>query len=312
MRRRRLKPIWVSISNFDCFVKILLTGASGFLGSALALHWLNAGHQVALLLRPTSKADRLRGLEASFDVGRCATDVEVHAFVKKVKPEVVVHTACAYGRQGETSLQIFDANLRLGLVILQALQNAAQPVSFINTGSALAPEVSPYALSKSQFAQLGHMLATQSGGQLRFTNVLLQHMYGPGDDPSKFTTHVLHACHRNDPVLKLTAGAQVRDFIYIDDVVSAYDTLLTQRHQLDTELDIEVGSGKAPTIRQFVETAHRLTASRTELFFGALPYRANEAMHCLANIARMTQLGWVPAFDLNAGLKKTIELDFQQ
>lgn len=143
-----------------------------------------------------------------------------------------------------------------------------------------------------------------------FINVLLQHMYGPGDDASKFTTHVLHACHRNDPVLKLTAGEQARDFIYIDDVVSAYDTLLTQRHQLDTVQDIDVGSGVAPTIRQFVETAHRLTASRTELLFGALPYRANEAMHCLANVARMTQLGWVPAFDLNAGLKKTIELEF--
>jgi CDP-paratose synthetase len=293
-------------------LKILLTGASGFLGSALALHWRHAGHQVALLLRPTSKLDRLRGLEASFDVGRCTTDVEVDAFVKNVQPEVVVHTACAYGRQGESSLQLFDANLRLGLVILQALQHTAQPVSFINTGSALAPEVSPYALSKSQFAQWGRMLATQSGGQLRFINVLLQHMYGPGDDASKFTTHVLHACHRNEPVLKLTAGEQARDFIYIDDVVSAYDTLLTQRHQLDTVQDIEVGSGVAPTIREFVETAHRLTASRTELLFGALPYRTNEAMHCLANVEFMAQLSWAPAFDLNAGLKKTIELESRQ
>jgi nucleoside-diphosphate-sugar epimerase len=293
-------------------VKILLTGASGFLGSALALHWLKAGHQVALLLRPTSKLDRLRGLEASFAIGRCTTDDEVAAFVKQVQPEVVVHTACAYGRQGETSLQLFDANLRLGLVILQALQHAAQPVSFINTGSALAPEVGPYALSKNQFAQWGRMLAAPSGRQLRFVNVLLQHMYGPDDDASKFTTHVLHTCHRNVPVLKLTAGEQARDFIYIDDVVSAYDTLLTQRHQLDTVQDIEVGSGVAPSIRQFVETAHRLTASRTELLFGALPYRASEAMHCLANLARMSQLGWAPAFDVNAGLKKTIQLEFNK
>ena len=291
-------------------MKILLTGASGFLGSALALHWRNAGHQVALLMRPTSKLDRLPGSEGSFDIGRCITDAEVDAFVKVAQPEVVVHTACAYGRQGETSLQLFDANLRLGLVTLQALQHIAQPVSFINTGSALAPEVSPYALSKHQFAQWGRMLATQSGGQLKFVNVLLQHMYGPGDDSSKFTTHVLHACHRNEPVLKLTAGEQARDFIYIDDVVGAYDTLLTQCKQLDAVLDIEVGSGIAPTIREFVETAHRLTTSSTELLFGALPYRANEAMHCLASIERMTQLGWHPAFDLNAGLKKTIELEF--
>ena len=293
-------------------MKILLTGASCFLGSALALHWLNTGHQVALLLRPTSKLNRLSDLAGLFDIGLCTTDVEVNAFVRKVQPEVVVHTACAYGREGETSLQLFDANLRLGLVILQALQQAAQPVSFINTGTALAPELSSYALSKNQFAQWGRLLATQSGGQLRFANVLLQHMYGPGDDASKFTSHVLHACHRNDPALKLTAGAQARDFIYIDDVVSAYDALLTQRHRLDSVQDIEVGSGVAPTIRQFVETAHRHTASCTELRFGALPYRANEAMHCLADIEFMTQLGWYPAFDLNAGLKKTIELEFKK
>jgi nucleoside-diphosphate-sugar epimerase len=248
-------------------------------------------------------------LDASFDTGRCTTDAEVDAFVKMVQPEVVVHTACAYGREGETSLQLFDANLRLGLVILQALQHAGQPISIINTSSALAPEVSPYALSKNQFAQWGRMFASQSFDQLKFVNVLLQHMYGPGDDPSKFTTHVLRACQRNDPVLELTAGEQARDFIYIADVVSAYDTLITQRHQLTSVTDMEVGSGVAPTIRQFVETAHRLTASRTELLFGALPYRANEAMHCQANLTRMTQLGWAPAFDLNAGLKKTIELE---
>lgn len=293
-------------------MKILLTGASGFLGSALALHWLNAGHQVALLLRPTSQLHRLHGLDTAFDIGRCATDAEVDAFVRQVQPEVVVHTACAYGRQGETSLQLFDANLRLGLVIMQALQHTAQPVSFINTGSALAPEVSPYALSKHQFAQWGRMLAAQSAGKLRFVNVLLQHMYGPGDDLSKFTTHVLHACHRNEPEIKLTAGEQARDFIYIDDVVSAYSTLLGQCSQLESVLDIEVGSGVAPTIREFVETAHRLTASRTELLFGALPYRANEAMHCLANVEQLKELGWKPMFDLKTGLKKTIEMEFSK
>lgn len=293
-------------------MKILLTGASGFLGSALALYWHHVGHQVALLVRPASQMNRLRGLDASFDICRCTTDAEIETFVAKVQPNVVVHTACAYGRQGETCLQLFDANSRLGLVVLQALQKSPTPVSFISTGSALAADVNPYALSKHQFAQWGRMLANQSGGQLQFVNVLLQHMYGPGDDASKFTTHVLHACYRNDPVLKLTAGAQARDFIYIDDVVSAYDTLLTQRHQLDPVQDIEVGSGVAPSIRQFVETAHRLTASRTELLFGALPYRANEAMHCLADVTLMTQLGWHSAFDLNIGLKKTIELEFKQ
>ncbi|WP_290746249.1 NAD(P)-dependent oxidoreductase [Haliea sp.] len=291
-------------------MNILLTGASGFLGSALALHWLKAGHQVALLLRPGSQLHRLSGLDPSFNIGRYTTDAEVYAFIKKTQPEIVVHTACSYGRQGETNLQVFDTNLRFGVVITQALQQSTLPVTFINTGSALAPEVSVYALSKHQFAGWGRMLPLQSGGQLKFVNVLLQHMYGPNDDASKFTTHVLNACQRNDPLLKLTAGEQARDLIYIDDVVHAYDTLLKKRHQLDATQDIDVGSGVATTIREFVETAHRLTASQTELHFGALPYRPNEVMHCQANTDRIRQLGWQPAFDLEAGLQKTIELEF--
>jgi nucleoside-diphosphate-sugar epimerase len=95
-------------------------------------------------------------------------------------------------------------------------------------------------------------------------------------------------------------------------VVSAYDTLLMQRHSLEPVQDIELGFGVAPSIRQFVESVHRLSGSRTELLFGAIPYRANEAMHCLANLERMAQLGWTPAFDLDAGLKKTIEMEFKK
>lgn len=291
-------------------MNILLTGASGFLGSALALYLRGQGHRVALLLRPQSNLKRLQGRDAEFDIERCTTDEQVASFVQRIQPEVVIHTACVYGRQGETLLQLVDANLRLGLALLQALRQLERPVSFVNTGTALAPEVSAYALSKHQLAQWGRMLAGQSAGQLRFVNVLLQHMYGPGDDTSKFTTHVLHACRRNEPKLKLTAGEQVRDFIYIDDVVSAYRTLVEQSGQLEPVLDVEVGSGVAPTIREFVQTAHRLTASCTELQFGALPYRPNEAMHCLANIERMRSLGWQPAYNLTAGLTKTIELEF--
>lgn len=293
-------------------MRILLTGASGFLGSALAQRLHQAGHELALLLRPTSRLDRLSRSEEAFDIGRCVTEAEVDAFVGRVMPDLVIHTACAYGRQGEIALQIADANVRLGLMIMQSLLRADRPVTFISTGTVLAPHISPYALSKNQFADWGRLLAKQSEGQLRFVNVLLQHMYGPGDDASKFSTHVLHACRRNDPELKLTAGEQKRDFVYIDDVTNAYVVLTEQHERLEAVADIEVGSGVAPTVREFVEAAHRLTASRTRLNFGSLPYRSNEAMHCQANISHMKELGWQPEFELQAGLKKTIELEFCQ
>jgi len=293
-------------------VNILLTGASGFLGSALALHLLDAGYRVALLLRPRSQLDRLRGKEAAFERGHYVSDAEVDAFIHRIKPDAVIHTACAYGRKSETLVEVSDANLRFGLVILQALIRAERPVTFINTGTVLDANVSPYTLSKHQFAHWGKFFSARSNQQLRFVNVLLQHMYGPGDDLSKFSTHVLKTCLRNEPTLKLTAGEQKRDFIYVEDVVRAYSTLLERRDTLEQIADIDVGSGVAVTIREFVQTVHRLTASRTNLQFGALPYRTNEAMHCQADVAQMKELGWQPRFDLDAGLKRILLLEFDE
>lgn len=293
-------------------MKILITGGSGFLGSALAQHLHGIGNNVALLLRPASRLDRLHGLEGALDIGRCMTDADVDSFVQRIQPDVVIHTACNYGRHGESPLQISDTNVRFGLQVLQSLIQIGKPLTFINTGTVLAPEVNLYALTKHQFVQWGRFLTSQSDSQIRFVNVLLQHMYGSGDDTHKFTANVLHSCHRNDPELKFTAGEQRRDFIYIGDVVTAYSILAERRDKLDSILDIEVGSGIAPTVREFVEIAHRLTDSSTQLRFGALPYRANEAMHCQADLTRMTQLGWKPMYNLETGLKKTIEMEFSK
>lgn len=288
-------------------MKILLTGASGFLGSALALYLKERGHHVFLLLRAQSSLQRLKGREEEFDCGRYRTDDELVTFVQENEPEVIIHTACSYGRQGESTLQIYDANIRLGLLLLESIRNMGSSTTFINTGTILASDTSTYALSKNQFGQWARLLAEQSDGRLRFVDVLLQHMYGPDDDISKFTTHVLRTCQDNEPALKLTAGEQKRDFIYINDVVSAYEKILLKVTQLEHVVEIEVGTGVAPSIREFVEIVHELTASRTELQFGVIPYRINEPMHCQANIERICALGWSPSFDLRAGLKKTIE-----
>jgi nucleoside-diphosphate-sugar epimerase len=110
------------------------------------------------------------------------------------------------------------------------------------------------------------------------------------------------------PELKLTPGEQKRDFIYIDDVLSAYSTLLDAHGKLNKSfLAFGLGSGQAVRIRDFVELAHCLTESGTELKFGALPYREGEIMESAADIGALECLGWRPAFTLEQGLLKTIE-----
>ncbi|HEY9025796.1 MAG TPA: NAD-dependent epimerase/dehydratase [Burkholderiaceae bacterium] len=291
--------------------RILLTGATGFLGSALARHWAGAGREVHALVRPPSSRRRLAGLEGAVTLhelgGASAAEI-----VARVRPDAVVHTACAYGRAGESPRQVFEANLSFGIELLQAVLSGPDAVTFLNTGSVLEPDVSLYALSKFQFSQWGAQLAARQPARLRFLDLRLQHMYGAGDDPSKFTTHVLQACLRNEPELKLTAGEQQRDFIHVDDVVTAYDTVLARAPTLAAHERIDVGSGSAPSIREFVEIVHRLTGATTRLAFGAVPYRPNEAMLCRADTQRLRALGWRPRFDLASGLQDTLRKESLQ
>ncbi|WP_114154232.1 NAD-dependent epimerase/dehydratase family protein [Chromobacterium haemolyticum] len=289
-------------------MRIFLTGASGFLGSALARYWLAQGHDLWLLVRPSSQLDRLSSLSESVQIVSTTAIEEIAAAVCAATPDVIVHTACSYGRKGETALNVMDTNLRLGAALLQAALDTKHqefcPITFLNAGTVLGPDVSLYALSKTQFSAWGRTVADHNPNKLRFVDICIQQMYGAGDDRSKFSTHVIEACRHNEPRLALTAGDQLRDFIHIDDVVSAFDCILEKRQGFSTSDSIEVGSGTAVTMRCFVELAKQVAGASTILDFGAVPYRSNEAMRCVANIERLKGLGWEAKVSLVEGLEK--------
>jgi CDP-paratose synthetase len=293
-------------------LKILLTGATGFLGSALTHRLKAVGFDIALLLRPSSNTRRLCGIDQDCKMIRYVADDELAEFLNQVQPDIVIHNACSYGGGDNALIDMIDANVRLGLQIMQIIVKSERHLTFINTGTALDSEVSAYALTKNQFSQWGRHISQESDGRLKFINVRLQHMYGPGDDLNKFTSHVINACYRRNPYLNLTAGESKRDFVYIDDVVNAYLIILKNHNDMDSYIDVDVGSGIADTIRQFVMTVHNLTKSTTRLCFGAIPYRRNEPMYCKADLSVMTSLGWRPNYTIESGLLKTIELEFKK
>lgn len=263
-----------------------------------------------MLLREKSNLTRLGDNASRMALYRYQYDAEIADCIKQSAPEVLVHTACAYGRSGEDPAALNDANVRFGLVLLNALNQVGRAVGFFNTASALAPAVSEYALSKYQFSEWGRHVATHIDCPIRFANLVMQHVYGAGDDAKKFSTHLLHKLRQNTPEFPLTPGMQQRDFIYIDDVISAFDCLLAHHHQLGAYTDIALGTGQAPTVREFAETAHSLLASTTQLKFGAIPYRSNEAMHCVADPVWLREHGWKAKYNIADGLTQTIHKEF--
>jgi len=283
--------------------KILLTGATGFLGSHLLRAFLNKGWDVSIIKRSFSVTRRIDDLLHRVSFLNIDIDPLELIFEQKAPFDAVVHTATCYGRQGETASQILEANCSFPLRLL-ATATRFNTDTFFNTDTILSSYLNSYALSKRQFEEWGKLFSEQ--GKIGFVNLKLEHMYGPGDDSSKFSTFIFENLKSNVPQLELTLGEQKRDFIYIDDVVNAYVLLLENEGKKRRFSEYEVGSGQAVSIRKIVECVKVIAQSRTELLFGVKPYRDNEVMFSQADIGKLEHLGWTPETSLKEGILKSL------
>jgi len=137
----------------------------------------------------------------------------------------------------------------------------------------------------------------------------LEHFYGPGDDHSKFVSSLIRQFKEGVPEILLTHGHQKRDFIYITDVVDAYQSVLFDSMRGENGFrEFDVGSGRSIEIRKLVQMVQELFVdSPSALRFGALPYRPNEVMDSAVDLGPLRELGWSPRVPLEEGLRQTVE-----
>ena len=286
---------------------ILLTGATGFLGSRLALALYGVGYRVIALVRSQStspRLDSLRPVASLYPLDQPGWEKVFSAH----QIDAVVHTATCYGRTGETVEQVFAANTQLPLHLLSTAVEHGVGL-FINTDTPLPRQINAYALSKAQFVEWGTLMKERTG----FVNLRVESLYGPGEDVSKFVARTIRNCLDNAPHLDLTGGEQQRDFVFIDDVTSAFIVTLEKHwHDRTGRHDYQVGSGQPVSIRSFVELAHRLCHSTTQLRFGALPYREHELFFAQADNSALRALGWECHTPLEIGLLQVIESERKQ
>ncbi|QHU98990.1 NAD-dependent epimerase/dehydratase family protein [Synechocystis sp. CACIAM 05] len=285
---------------------VLVTGATGFLGSHLVKAFLDQGYRVIILKRSFSSTSRIDDVLARcvvYNIDQCELSEPFNDFQKI---HAIVHTATCYGRRNETTSQIVESNVLFPLQLLELA--TCNTDIFFNTDTSLSGYLNSYSLSKKHFLDWGKQFSASK--KIKFVNLGLEHIFGPGDDESKFVTYVIKNCLRNATQLNLTKGEQLRDFIYVDDVVAVYQLLLSTIWDLpDYYQAYSVGSGNAITVRQLVMLIHCLTNSRTELNFGAVPYRDGEIMLSQADLDPLKKLGYLPSLSLEESLQKTIELE---
>lgn len=282
---------------------ILLTGITGYLGSRMADCLLKKGFSV-IGLTPSRK-DSMPPRQNLTLYYLDETSLEEVFFTNKI--DGVIHFATCYGRTGEPPARVAEINLLFPLKILNlAIKYKAE--FFINTDTILTPLLNPYALTKAQFLQWLKLFS----GKITAVNMRLDHFYGPFDKPIKFIAFILKELKRQALSIPLTQGEQTRDFIYIDDVISAYlcvlNAVMEKKFKPGKIHNFEVATGSKHSIKELVTLLKELTGNTvTKLDFGAVPYRNNEVLDYQIDNSALLELGWKPSKTLLQGLKETIK-----
>ena len=283
---------------------ILLTGATGYLGSNILKALVNENqHKVIALKRTFSNIFRIKDCLDKI-IFYNLDEMDIEKVFSENKIDIILHCATDYGRKNVNPLQIIDANLVLPVRLLEL--GARYGVRcFINTDTILDKRINHYSLSKKQFKEW--LLSYKDN--LICVNVALEHFYGPGDDKTKFVSHVVDGLINQVEKIDFTKGEQKRDFVYIEDVVDAFLKIINHAITLENGFyEFEIGSEKIVTIKEFVSMIKEIAGNtKTILNFGALPYRENEVMECAADTSEIKKLGWSSRYSLQDGLKKMIE-----
>lgn len=282
---------------------ILVAGATGFLGSYLLKSLVENNHKIIGLKRTTSnmyRIDDYLNQVTLYDIDK----TELSTIFEKHKIDLVANTVTNYGRKDTKISSIVDTNLIFSLKLLEVtIDNNVK--AFINTDTLLERNINSYALSKSQLVDWMQFLSTKN---TKMINVKIEHMYGIKDDENKFIYWLIKQLKQNVEKIDLTSGVQKRDFIYIDDIVSAYETILRNIDRFSNYEEFELGSGNSIEVKEFVnhivKELNTSTTITTKLNFGAIKYRDNENMNMQANINKLQDLGWKPQVSIEDGIKK--------
>jgi nucleoside-diphosphate-sugar epimerase len=294
-------------------VKILLTGATGFIGSAFVRRALEHGHELAGLIIPTEPIPLPLRERRNLSWMRGTLESPPWPQVKAFAPDVCVHTAWITtpgvyleSRENEPFRDISASFLRkahdcgvshiVGLGTCIEYQVSDAPLSEDST--IIAPTTA-YARCKNDLRLTLEQEAQARGFGFCWGRVF--YPYGPGEHPSRLCSSIVQRLSRGEKVV-LKTPSSTKDYIYIDDLA---DALLTVTEKKFCGA-INLGTGSGLTVREIAGLLGTLM-NRNDLIEEAPPSELDPFPFVVADAGRLTGLGWKPATQPVEGLQRLVK-----
>jgi len=300
--------------------KVLITGATGFIGANLLRKCLELGAQVHIFTRTISNKWRIE--DTLEDISEYCIDLldydKLEAIVSDIKPEIILHTAIYGGYPFQKDVnKITQTNIIGTSNLIDACAKSGFSL-FVNTGSSseyglkdapiseidLPEPNSIYGISKTAASLVCR--AKSKSENLPIVTLRLFSPYGYYEEPTRLIPSVITSCLKKEGP-RLSSPDSVRDFIFIEDVIAAYMKAVENRNKIAGEI-FNIGSGRQYSVREVVDRIIELTGAKVYPQWGNILNPRNEPLKWQANISKAKDtLGWEPQYSLKDGLNKTIE-----
>lgn len=310
-----------------CYMKILITGGAGFIGSATARKLMDRGDKVVLVdnfndyYDPRLKHARIKILLKGYQFKLYKGDIRDAKFLEKVfkkeKPDKIIHLAAMAGvRNSLLNPKLYaDVNIMGSLNLLElAVKYKIKNFVFASSSSVYGNNkkvpfsesdpvdtpISPYAASKKADELLAHTYHHIYG--LNVTALRYFTVYGPWGRPDmalfKFTKNTFEG----KPIDVYNYGKMSRNFTYIDDIVSGTIRVLDKGKGYGV---MNIGGDKEETLLRFIEVIEKNIGKKAKKKL--LPIQPGDVPSTVADIRKLRKLGWKPSTRIEKGIKNFVE-----
>jgi UDP-glucose 4-epimerase len=299
--------------------RVIVTGASGFVGANLARRMIHDGHQTHLLVSPGTESWRLADLKGhapQYPIDLIDADA-VRRVVETIRPDWVFHLAAHGAYSWQTDVRRMVATNLMGTINLVEACLHTGFEACVNTGSSSEYGFKDHAPPEDEFVEPNSAYAVTKASatlycrcvaqnqKVPITTLRLYSVFGPWEEPNRLIpTIILRGLKGELP--PLVSPDTARDYIYVDDVLDAY--VLAAQPGREPGLVLNVGTGVQTSVRQVVELARATMQITCPAVWGSMPNRVWDSDVWLAETGKIRQLlGWEPRHSFQSGFQQTVE-----